>query len=344
MADTARQIADNLARVQQQVAHAAQRSGRSPADIRLVAVTKYVDSQIARCLYQAGCRDLGESRPQELWAKAEALADLEVRWHLIGHLQRNKIHRSLPCTSLLQSVDSLRLLQAIDAWAEAHQQRLSLLLEVNVSGETAKHGFAPDTVPEAVRQAASSPWTHVDGLMCMASLTGGLERARGLRTTTPTARCVPPTMARRSPAHRIVDGYECRLSRGYRRRGDDRPRRFRTVRGSARLIALQPHPAGVVMAVRAQPGARRTEIRGLHGGALKIGVTQIAEKGKANRALRDFLAEALQVNRSQVELLSGETSSQKKFLIHGRTLDELRERVLALLPNDSWDNEHGSHR
>lgn len=178
MTNTVRQLAENLACVQQQIADAAQRSGRSPADIRLVAVTKYVDSQIARCLYQAGCHDLAESRPQELWAKTDALADLEVRWHLIGHLQRNKIARTLPGTWLLQSVDSLRLLQAIQSWAETHRTQRSLLLEVNTSGDTAKHGFAPDQVQQAVREAARSPWTPVDGLMCMASLSGGLEQAR----------------------------------------------------------------------------------------------------------------------------------------------------------------------
>lgn len=105
------------------------------------------------------------------------------------------------------------------------------------------------------------------------------------------------------------------------------------------MIDMQPHPDGVVLAVRAQPGARRTELRGTHNGALKIGVTQVAEKGKANRALREFLAETLQLNRSQVELLSGETSAQKKFLIRGRTLDELRDLVHALLPGESQDAE-----
>lgn len=105
------------------------------------------------------------------------------------------------------------------------------------------------------------------------------------------------------------------------------------------MIVLQPHPDGVVLTVRAQPGARRNELRGIHNGALKIGVIQVAEKGKANRALREFLAESLQLNRSQVELLSGETSAQKKFLIRGRTLDELRDQVHALLPGESQDTE-----
>src|SRR6266404_9203132 len=95
---------DNLARIQSRIATAATRSGRRPEEITLVAVTKYVDSTAARQLVAAGCRDLGESRPQDLWAKSADLADLSllpdprspnpdpgVRWHLIGHLQRNKV-------------------------------------------------------------------------------------------------------------------------------------------------------------------------------------------------------------------------------------------------------------
>ena len=98
------------------------------------------------------------------------------------------------------------------------------------------------------------------------------------------------------------------------------------------MIDLQPHPDGVVLAVRAQPGAKRNEIRGQQAAALKVGVTQVAEKGKANRALRDFLAQALRLNRSQVQLLSGETSRHKRFLIRGVTPDELRQRIQDLLP------------
>ena len=95
------------------------------------------------------------------------------------------------------------------------------------------------------------------------------------------------------------------------------------------MIELQPHAEGFVLAVRAEPGAKRNEIRGQQAAALKVGVTQVAEKGKANRALRDYLAQVLQLNRSQVQLLCGETSRQKKFLIRGVTQDELRQRLRA---------------
>ncbi len=90
------------------------------------------------------------------------------------------------------------------------------------------------------------------------------------------------------------------------------------------MIEVQPHPEGVVLAVQAQPGARRSEIRGEHAAALKVSVTQIAEKGKANRALCHLLARKLGLNRSQVELLTGETQSRKRFLLRGLTAPELR--------------------
>ncbi len=89
------------------------------------------------------------------------------------------------------------------------------------------------------------------------------------------------------------------------------------------MIRLELHPEGVLLAVRASPGARRDEIRGEHDGALKVAVTQAPEKGKANKAIIELLAKRLRLRRSQIELLSGATSSQKHFLIRGVTADEL---------------------
>src|SRR6516225_4905903 len=107
-------IVENLEQLRQRIAEAARRSGRRADDIKFVAVTKYIEASTVRALVGAGCRDLGESRPQELWSKAAELADLSINWHLIGHLQRNKVERTLPLVSLIHSVDSLRLLAAIN--------------------------------------------------------------------------------------------------------------------------------------------------------------------------------------------------------------------------------------
>ena len=97
------------------------------------------------------------------------------------------------------------------------------------------------------------------------------------------------------------------------------------------MIRLEPHPRGVILLVRAQPGARRNEIAGEHNGQLKVAVTQVAEKGKANDAVVEVLCEELSLRRSQVELLSGQTSREKKFLIAEISLDELAERIAGAL-------------
>ena len=97
------------------------------------------------------------------------------------------------------------------------------------------------------------------------------------------------------------------------------------------MIALEPHRQGVVLPVRAHAGARSSAIRGMHEGALKVSVTQVAEKGKANRAIRDVLCKQLGLRKSQVELISGTTSSQKKFLVRETSVDDLLGRIEAVL-------------
>lgn len=183
-----RRIADNLARVRENIAAAAARSGRSAAQVRLVGVTKYGDAATARLLVEAGCHDLGESRPQELWSKAAhfetdrsdptAPPDRSpaIRWHLIGHLQRNKLARTLPLVTLIHSVDSERLLEAIAAIA--CPTPVNVLLEVNISGDAAKHGFAPDELPRIVPHWTTSPLLRIRGLMAMSGLESSPEETR----------------------------------------------------------------------------------------------------------------------------------------------------------------------
>ena len=172
------QLPEKVARVREQIAAAAARSGRRPDEVKLIGVTKYVEAEVARELVEAGVVELGESRPQELWSKAEALADLPIRWHLIGHLQRNKIRRTLPLVACIQSADSWRLLQAIDQEAGSPGKRIDVLLEVNVSGDAAKHGFQPAEIEPLLPQIAGLQNVTVCGLMTMAALEGGPERAQ----------------------------------------------------------------------------------------------------------------------------------------------------------------------
>jgi pyridoxal phosphate enzyme (YggS family) len=184
--EIARRIAENVAVIRGQMHDAAVRSGRSGDAVRLVAVTKYVSSDITRCLFEAGVRDLGESRPQQLWDKATQLADLPIHWHFIGHLQRNKVNRTLPLVSLLHSLDTIRLGDAVEQYAATRAAELTAneapavtaLLEVNISGDSAKHGFTPPQVADAVAAAQHWPHLRIVGLMAMAGREGDDAAAR----------------------------------------------------------------------------------------------------------------------------------------------------------------------
>lgn len=175
---SASRIQENLQRVQERIAAAALRAGRKADEVTLVAVTKYVDVQDAACLLAAGCRDLGESRPQELWRKAEALTDPRLRWHLIGHLQRNKLARTLPLVTHIHSVDSERLLRAIDETARTLDRDVSCFLEVNIAREPQKHGFTSDQIAPLVPLLGQLARTRVVGLMAMARQADDPEQAR----------------------------------------------------------------------------------------------------------------------------------------------------------------------
>jgi pyridoxal phosphate enzyme (YggS family) len=178
MSDPAERIADNVAGVRGRIAEAAQRSGRLSDDVTLVCVTKYVGVDETRALLSAGCHDLGESRPQQLFSKAEALASELIHWHLIGQLQRNKVRRTLPLVSLIHSADRLRLIEAIDREAAGSSRSIPVLLEVNISGDTAKHGFVPDALEAAIASLADFDRVQVHGLMTMAGRTTGVAGAR----------------------------------------------------------------------------------------------------------------------------------------------------------------------
>lgn len=162
----------NLDAVRVNISAAAARAGRAAAEVTLVAITKYVDAELARALVELGVTDLGESRPQSLWEKGEALADLPVRWHLVGHLQRNKIRRTLPLVSLMHSVDSQRILDALNAEAAREGRTLDVLLEINISGEANKTGLPAAEARVLVPQLPNWPNIRLQGLMGMASLDG----------------------------------------------------------------------------------------------------------------------------------------------------------------------------
>lgn len=160
-----------IAAVRGRIEDACRRAGRPASSVTLVAVTKYVDEQATRTLAEAGCLDLAESRPQQLWRKAAALAGHAppIRWHLIGHLQRNKVRRTLPVVSVIQTLDSLRLLDALVAEAAAASVEVEVLVEVNLSADPTRSGALVDDVPTLVAAAARAPGVRLRGLMGMAS-------------------------------------------------------------------------------------------------------------------------------------------------------------------------------
>ncbi|HEY7428951.1 MAG TPA: YggS family pyridoxal phosphate-dependent enzyme [Gemmataceae bacterium] len=177
MTDSRQPIADNLAAVEERLGAACRRAGRSRSDVTLVAVTKTVSREIAALLPALGVHDLGESRPQELWRKA-AIVPSPVRWHLIGHLQRNKIERTLPLVARIHAVDSLRLLTALEDACRQTAHGLPVLLEVNASREASKHGFAPEEVLGLAAHLAELQYVRVEGLMTMAAYEEEPERTR----------------------------------------------------------------------------------------------------------------------------------------------------------------------
>jgi hypothetical protein len=167
-----RRLASNLRQVQERIALAAERDGRRAEEVKLVAVTKYVDEETTRLLFDAGQTVLGESRPQSLWNKAEFLGDCGVEWHLVGHLQRNKVQRTLPYCHLIHSVDSSRLMGAIAEAAAAQGRTAQILLEVHISSDRTKQGFQPEELPAALDEASGLSHVAIRGFMAMGSLGG----------------------------------------------------------------------------------------------------------------------------------------------------------------------------
>jgi pyridoxal phosphate enzyme (YggS family) len=166
-------IAVNVQQVRQRIDGAARKSGRTGGDIRLIAVSKYADigDGTVEALFAAGCNELGEARPQRLLEKAEHYAEVPICWHLIGSLQRNKARKILPVTTLIHSLDSLRLAEAIDRIVE--EERLppvQCLLEIAISQDADKHGIDPMNVLETLDKIGAYKNIVVSGLMGMAGL------------------------------------------------------------------------------------------------------------------------------------------------------------------------------
>ncbi len=171
-------IRANLESVRGRIAAAAERAGRAPESVRLVAVTKTVGLDEIRALHDLGVRDFGESRVLEALRRMEALKGLDARWHMIGHIQTKKANKAIGAFDLIHSLDSVRLAQALEEHAARRRAVVSALVEVNVSGEATKDGFAPGDLGAALEKIGRMKSLRVTGLMAMAPIAADPEQTR----------------------------------------------------------------------------------------------------------------------------------------------------------------------
>lgn len=188
-------LRDKYRQIMDRANAAAERSGRTPSDIIVVAVTKAATPDQIRQLVELGHRDLGESRVQQLTQRSAMIDEFlgrhqtmtpgrkvevpdQVRWHLVGHLQRNKVKPILPLVRLIHSVDSMRLAEEVQTQAARLDVETNVLLQVNASGEASKFGLALAAVPHVIDQMQTMSHVNVRGLMTMAPYADDPEEAR----------------------------------------------------------------------------------------------------------------------------------------------------------------------
>jgi pyridoxal phosphate enzyme (YggS family) len=171
-------IADRLTDVRARIDAAARSARRDPSSVRLIAVSKTFPIDAVREAFQAGQRDFGENRVQEALQKMERSADLQIRWHLLGHLQTNKARKAAPAFAMIQSVDGVELLEKLDQAADDTGHAPELLIQVDLAGEVTKFGVAPGEVPRLFEAAAASRAARIVGLMTLPPVPETPEDAR----------------------------------------------------------------------------------------------------------------------------------------------------------------------
>ncbi len=171
-------VADRLTGVRERISAAARSAGRDPSSIRLVAVSKTFPIEAIREAYAAGQLDFGENRVQEALQKIASGTDLEIKWHLLGHLQTNKARKAAPPFATIHSVDSVELLQKIDAAAAEAGRAPELLIQVDLAGEATKFGVRPEDMPRLFDAAAGCRAARVAGLMTLPPVPESPEDAR----------------------------------------------------------------------------------------------------------------------------------------------------------------------
>ncbi len=170
-------VADNISEIRARIARAAAKSARRGDDITIVAVSKTFPEDAIRAAVTAGITDIGENRIQEAEPKIKNLGKI-ARWHMIGHLQSNKVKRSLKLFDTIQSIDSFRLAEMIDTDDEIHARTVSCLIEVNSSGEKSKFGVLPSHTVDLIKQISFLQNMKLCGLMTIGPLTDNTDQVR----------------------------------------------------------------------------------------------------------------------------------------------------------------------
>ncbi|HID55231.1 TPA: YggS family pyridoxal phosphate-dependent enzyme [Candidatus Poribacteria bacterium] len=170
-------VRDNVERVKERIEKAAIRAGRDPSQIRIVAVSKTFPVERILEAIEAGITDIGENRVQEAEPKIAQIGN-RIKWHMVGHLQRNKVKKALGMFDLIQSVDSLRLLDEMEKRAARMGRMIDVLIQVNTSGEETKYGLKPDEVMSFMEVVSQKEHIRVLGLMTIGPLVDDPEKAR----------------------------------------------------------------------------------------------------------------------------------------------------------------------
>lgn len=170
-------IKENLVQVYGNIEKACENAGRNPMEVKLIAVSKTKPVEMLLEAYEWGCREFGENKVQELAEKFERMPK-DVKWHMIGHLQRNKVKYVVGKAALIHSVDSLKLAEEISREAMKKQVEVSILIEVNIAGEESKFGVRPQMAENLVREIAVLPGVHIQGLMAVAPYVENPEENR----------------------------------------------------------------------------------------------------------------------------------------------------------------------
>ena len=192
-------IADRLQGVRSRIESACRKAGRADDAVTLVAVTKTVDLDEIRALSGLGVTHFGENRVHELARKATSLTDLDVRWHMIGHLQRNKVARLLPHSTIVHSLDSDRLAGVLSRRADEMDLDIDVLIEVNVAGEEAKYGVRPEAAAALAEAVTSLGALKLRGLMTMAPFLSAGEDPERLRPIFAGLRELAQTLSKNLP-------------------------------------------------------------------------------------------------------------------------------------------------